>query len=229
MCYSTVGWVPPACTPHHPPPPHHDYTHMSHIKPVLSRTLAFVEVLCSDHMRPWLALLLSPRRWLRREDSAPSPSWIQSYLCALSVPLGLLIRKNPPLAWSPFSSRLPGSFYRLGEPACSRGPWSSYCTAYAQTRTRLVWRRAHHAFARRLLCEHPLPSSLPSSLPLIQQLPAGLIHTESPEYCWPGGRATSPKRSMVEFEIQWTQYHHHGSQKSRKDIVSAYVNKLVKH
>lgn len=75
---------------------------MSHIKQALSRTLAFVKFsalsgsLCSDHMRPWLALLLSPHRWLRRDDSAPSPSWIQSYLCALSVPLGLLTRKILP-------------------------------------------------------------------------------------------------------------------------------------
>lgn len=98
MCYSTVGWVPPACAP----PPYHDYIYISHIKQALSRTLAFVKFsalsgsLCSDHMRPWLALLLSSHRWLRRDDSAPSPSWIHSYLCALSVPFGLLIRKILP-------------------------------------------------------------------------------------------------------------------------------------
>lgn len=100
MCYSTVGWVPPACAP-----PYHDYTHMLHIKQALLRTLAFVKFsalsgsLCSDHMRPWLALLLSPHRWLRRDDSAPSPSRIQSYLCALSFPLGLLIWKILPLPY----------------------------------------------------------------------------------------------------------------------------------
>lgn len=163
-------WVGSTCPR---PPTNHDYTHMSHIKQALSRTLAFVPgcpsslrppaLLCSDHTRPWAALLLSPRRWLRRDDPAPSPSWIHSYLCALSVPLRLPIGKSSP-AWSPFSSRLPGSFYRCGESPCN-SPWSSYCTAYAQTRTRLVWRHAHHAFTRRLLCEHPLLPSLPPCAP----------------------------------------------------------------
>lgn len=45
------------------------------------------------------------------------------------------------------------------------------------------------------------PSSLRSSLPLIQQLPAGLVHAESPEYCWPGGSSASLKQSMAGFEI----------------------------
>lgn len=136
-----------------------------------------------DHMRPWPALLLSPRRWLRRVESAPSPSRIHSYLRALSSAAG---KENPPL---------PDPRSALVSPAHCTGASAvhDHPTVPRTHRRALVWRHAHHAFTRRLLCEHPLPSSLPSSLSLIQQLPAGLIHTESPEYCWPEGGFASLK------------------------------------
>lgn len=225
MCYSTVGWVPPA------PPPNHDYTHMSHIKQALSRTLAFVPgcwssrrsspLLCSDHMRPWAALLLSPRRWLRRDDPAPSPSWIHSYLCALSVPLRLPIGKSSP-AWFPFSSRLPGSFYRCGESQ----PRSMIILLY-RVRTdahspRLETRSPRlHPPAIMWTSPPSLPSSLRSSLPLIQQLPAGLVHAESPEYCWPGGSSAPWNSRWLDLKYKEHNHRHHGSRKERKGIFCA--------
>lgn len=197
MCYSTVGWVPPACAPP---------TMTTHICYILNRHFCAHSLLWSS-----LRSLFGSHAPMTGSTFVSSPLTEEGRFCSITIansilPLCSLVpawaadMENPSTALSPFSSRLPGSFYRWGEPACIRGPWS-HCTAYAQTHTRLVWRHAHHAFTRRLLCEHPLPSSLPSSLSLIQQLPAGLIHTESPEYCWPGGSPTSLKRSMGEFEI----------------------------
>lgn len=56
---------------------------------------------------------------------------------------------------------------------------------YCSTHTRLVSSHSYHAFTRRLLCEqaqhlHPPSLALPPSFPLIQQMPAGLVHTGSP-------------------------------------------------
>lgn len=97
-------------------------------------------------------------------------------------------------AWSPFSSRLPGSFYRFGA-ACVQ-PRSMIISTVPLTHRRALASSGDALTtpsAAGYYANIPSLSSLPSSLPPIQQLPAGLIHTESPEYCWPGGRAASPE------------------------------------
>lgn len=92
-------------------------------------------------------------------------------------------KSSPARSASPFSFRLPGGYCQGGEPPCSRCPCSSPGATVAHTLS------AHRASlttpspASYYVNIPSLPPSYPSHLPLIQQLPAGLFHIESPEYC----------------------------------------------
>lgn len=100
MCYSTVGWVPPACAP---PPPSHDYTDMSHIKRALSRSVAFVraaEVPCAL----WLSLTgshapMTGSTFVSSPLTEESPSLLHHHresTLTFALSLRLLIRKILP-------------------------------------------------------------------------------------------------------------------------------------
>lgn len=226
MCYSTVGWLPPACAP--TAPPYRDYAHMSHIKQALSRTLAFVKFPCA------LRLSLFRSHALTTGSTFVSSPLILLHhhresgltFCALSVPLGLLMRKILPCL-IPVQLSSP----RLILPV--RG-------ACVQPRSMIIllYRVRTDAHSPRMETRSPRlhpPAIMRTSPPFLPPLfppshPAAAGRPDShrfPRYCWPGGSPTSLKRSMGEYEIWWTQYHLHDSQKSRKDIFSVYVNKLV--
>lgn len=152
-----------------PPPPPWLHTYVTYLTGTFAHARYFclsspgslalsARITCARDRLYFCLLAAGLAGWLRRrEDSAPSPSRIQPYLCALSVPLGLPMRKTLPCL-IPVQLSSPRLILPVrGSLRAATVHDHLYCTAYAQTRTRLVWRRAHHAFSRRLLCEHPLP------------------------------------------------------------------------
>lgn len=135
--------------------------------------------LSPDHMRPWLGLLLSPHGSLRRLGSAPSRR-TSPYLCAPCIPLSRWWGEAAPACRSAPFSFLSGRFCRGEEPPCSRCPCSSSGTTVAHTLASYWATLTTPSPAGYYVSIPSLPPPLPPSLPLIQQLPAGLVHTESP-------------------------------------------------
>lgn len=176
MCYCTVGWFPPE-----PPWLHRSVTCNKNKtkktttpcfteETVAKRTHAvvkFIDSLSPDHMRPWLGLLLSPR-------SSPGRAWVCSITsCIPSLTFALLKsrlavdkEKASPACWTPPVQLSSPRLILPRRGAAVQPPSTFILRYYCSAHTRLALSHTHHAFTRRLLCEHPLPSSLvPSSPP----------------------------------------------------------------